>query len=36
MSPDPITIEILRNAFIMAAEEMNAALIRLGLHAGDI
>ena len=26
--PDPITIEILRNAFIMAAEEMNAALIR--------
>ena len=28
MSPDPITIEILRNAFIMAAEEMNAALIR--------
>ena len=25
---DPITIEILRNAFIMAAEEMNAALIR--------
>ena len=28
MSPDPIIIEILRNAFIMAAEEMNAALIR--------
>lgn len=28
MKPDPITIEILRNAFIMAAEEMNAALIR--------
>jgi len=28
MNPDPITIEILRNAFIMAAEEMNAALIR--------
>ena len=28
MRPDPITIEILRNAFIMAAEEMNAALIR--------
>ena len=25
---DPITIEILRNAFITAAEEMNAALIR--------
>lgn len=28
VKPDPITIEILRNAFIMAAEEMNAALIR--------
>ena len=28
MNPDPITIEILRNAFIMTAEEMNAALIR--------
>ena len=28
MKPDPITIEILRNAFVMAAEEMNAALIR--------
>lgn len=28
MNIDPITIEILRNAFIMAAEEMNAALVR--------
>ena len=28
VKPDPITIEILRNAFVMAAEEMNAALIR--------